>query len=55
MEAPNDPSVISSGLIQVLATKRGPRFKVHYIFSIKRQTSKKIDLLAMIKIFIPYQ
>lgn len=45
IEAPNDPSVLSSGLIRVLPKKRGPRFHVHYIFSNKRQKSRKINLL----------
>lgn len=45
IEAPNDPSVLSAGLIRVLPKKRGPRFEVCYIFSEKRQHSKKINLL----------
>lgn len=45
IEAPNDPSVLSAGLIRVLPRKRGPQFKMYYIFSSKRQHSKKINLL----------
>ncbi len=45
IEAPNDPSVLSAGLIRILPRKRGPQFSVHYIFSGKRQHSKKINLL----------
>lgn len=45
IEAPNDPSVLSAGLIRVLPKKRGPQFKVQYVFSIKRQHSRKINLL----------
>ncbi len=45
IEAPNDPSVLSAGLIRVLPRKRGPRFVVCYVFSEKRQHSKKINLL----------
>lgn len=45
IEAPNDPSVLSSGLIRVLPKKRGPRFQAYYIFSNKREHSKKINLL----------
>jgi DNA-binding transcriptional LysR family regulator len=45
IEAPNDPTVLSTGLIRVLRRKRGPQFKMHYVFSNKRQQSKKINLL----------
>ncbi|WP_032112980.1 LysR family transcriptional regulator [Candidatus Paracaedibacter symbiosus] len=45
IEAPNDPSVLNSGLVEVLPTERGPEFQVHYIFSNTRKNSVKINLL----------
>lgn len=48
IEAPDDPAVLSHGLIHVLPQERGPQFEAHYIYSNKRQNSKKI------KIFFQY-
>lgn len=45
IEAPDDPAVLSHGLVRVLPEKRGPQFEVYYVFSSKRQNSKKINAL----------
>ena len=46
VEIPNDPSVLNfSELIRVLPRKRGPQLKIYYVFSQKRENSKKIKLL----------
>ncbi len=44
-ELPNLPTVLNSGLIEVLPELDGPCVELYYIFPEKRKNSKKINLL----------